>query len=259
MNATSRSSRMVRWGALAVGAAFGAYAAYAAIAWSRYGTPPPPSPEEADPLLDRFMAKYDIVERHRIRVHAPADVTLDAARSLELSRLALPRAIFKAREVMLGAAPDARPRPRALLAEMESLGWVVLAERPGREIVAGAVTRPWEADVVFRSIPAGGFAAFAEPGYVKIVWTLRADPDGPEHAIFRTETRAVATDREARARFRRYWSLLSPGIIVIRWATLPPVKAAAERRARQRPDAARSASGDRAPEHHVPRLGAGAP
>jgi hypothetical protein len=72
------------------------------------------------------------------------------------------------------------------------------------------------------------FAAFDEPGYVKIAWTLRADPAGTG-SVFRTETRAVATDAVARARFRRYWLFLSPGIRLIRRLAAGPIKAAAER------------------------------
>ena len=71
---------------------------------------------------------------------------------------------------------------------------------------------------------------FQEPGYVKIIWTLRANPDRNGQSIFRTETRAVATDVEARRKFRRYWAFLSPGIIAIRRVMLPAVKAEAERR-----------------------------
>jgi hypothetical protein len=104
----------------------------------------------------------------------------------------------------------------------------VLAEIPGREIVVGAVTRPWEANVTFRGMPPEPFASFAEPGFVKIAWTLRADPDASGGSIFRTETRAVATDTVARAKFRRYWAFLSPGIILIRRASLAVVKADAE-------------------------------
>ena len=135
--------------------------------------------------------------------------------------------------MILGATPDDRLRPRGLLAETQSLGWGVLADVPGREIVVGAVTRPWEANVTFRALPPDQFAAFSEPGYVKIVWTLRAEPISPTESLFRTETRAIATDHAARAKFRRYWSFLSPGIIVIRWAMLGPLKSEAERRARQ--------------------------
>jgi hypothetical protein len=114
------------------------------------------------------------------------------------------------------------------------MGWGVLAMVPGREVVVGAVTRPWEANVIFQALPPDQFATFDEPGYVKIAWTLRADPVSTSQSIFRTETRAVATDATARMKFRRYWSLLSPGIIAIRWVMVQPVKAEAERRARHR-------------------------
>ena len=115
---------------------------------------------------------------------------------------------------------------------MQTLGWGVLAVDPDREVVVGAVTKPWEANVTFRALPPDQFAAFNEPGYVKIVWTLRAEPISATESVFRTETRAIATDPGARSKFRRYWSFLSPGIVVIRWAVLGPLKSGAERCAR---------------------------
>jgi hypothetical protein len=141
------------------------------------------------------------------------------------------RSIFKAREILLGATPDQPARPRGLLAAAQSLGWGVLVDVPGQEVIFGAVTKPWEANVTFRTLAPDQFAAFDEPGYVKIAWTIRADRVSDTESVFRTETRAIATDAFARSRFRRYWSLLSPGIIVIRWAMLGPVKKEAERRA----------------------------
>ena len=51
-------------------------------------------------------------------------------------------------------------------------------------------------------------------------------------AILRTETRVVTTDPESRERFRRYWSVFSPGIVLIRYEVLRMVKAEAERGAR---------------------------
>jgi hypothetical protein len=192
-----------------------------------------PTTEEEDPLLDRFLPVYEIVERHQIRVAAPAAMTLDVARDMELQASPVVRTIIRAREIILGATRDDRRRPHGLLAETQSLGWGVLADVPGREVVVGAVTRPWEPNVMFRALPPDQFAAFNEAGYVKIAWTIRADPISASESVFRTETRAVATDSSARTRFRRYWSLLSPGIIVIRWALLGPVKNEAERRARE--------------------------
>jgi hypothetical protein len=219
------------WLFLAVGVAAGAYAAYAGLTWRRYGRVRPPDSDETDALLDRFMPEYEVVERHHIRVGAPAAVTLDAANEMDVQALPVVRSIFRAREILLRATPDRQPRPRGLVAAARSFGWGVLAEVPGREVVLGAVTKPWEADVTFRALAPEQFAAFDEPGYVKIAWTLRADELGATESVFRTETRAIATDAFARSKFRRYWSFLSPGIIVIRRAMLGPVKREAERRA----------------------------
>jgi hypothetical protein len=176
-----------------------------------------------------FMPNYEVADRHKITVAAPAEVTLSAAGEIQLENSAFIRAIFKGRELVLGGE-NRKVRSKALLEEVKELGWGVLAELPGREIVMGAITKPWEPNPVFRALPSDEFQAFQEPGYVKIIWTLRANPDGNGQSIFRTETRAVATDVEARRKFRRYWALLSPGIIAIRSFMLPAVKAEAERR-----------------------------
>ena len=213
-----------------IGLAAATYGAYVALTWYRYGNAARPDPEEQDPLLDSFIPVYEVVERHHVRIAAPSAVTLAAAREMDLQGAGLVRTIIKAREIILGAAPDDRPRPHGLLAEVQSLGWGVLADVPEREVVVGAVTKPWEANVTFRALPPDEFLAFSEPGYIKIAWTLRAEAISPTESIFRTETRALATDQPARAKFRQYWSFLSPGIILIRWAVLGPLKIEAERR-----------------------------
>jgi hypothetical protein len=235
-----RSRWTARWLAAAAGAAVSGYGLYVGVTWIRYGHPASPSVADADPLLDRFMPVYEVVERHHIRVDAPATVTLDVARTMDLFDMPIVRAIFRTRGLMLGATTDLRPRSRGLLAEMQSLGWVVLAETP-EENVMGAVTKPWQANVTFRSIAPDAFMAFAEPDNVKIVWTLRVDPIGPRASVFRTETRAMTTDAVARAKFRRYWAFLSPGIFLIRRMMLGPLKASAERLAGGRS----TATGDR--------------
>lgn len=222
-----------RWSAAGAGLAAAGYAAYVGMTWAGYGHPSRPGADERDELLDRFMPVYDVVDRYHVAVAAPAAQALAVAGGIDLSDIAIVRAVFRGRELILGAGPDTRPRARGLLADMRALGWVVLAEKPGCEIVVGAVTQPWEANVTFRSVSAERFAAFNEPGYVKIVWTLRADAVGSAASIFRTETRAVATDASARAKFRRYWAFLSPGIILIRRLMLGRLKAETERQWRE--------------------------
>jgi hypothetical protein len=106
---------------------------------------------------------------------------------MDLRQSPVVRGIFKSREWIMGGRAARDPVPRGLLAQMRAIGWGVLAEVPGREIVMGAVTQPWMADVVFRALPPDRFAAFDEPDYVKIVWTLRSDPIGDGESMFRTE------------------------------------------------------------------------
>jgi len=206
------------------------YVAYVAVAWFRYGKTRRANCDDADALLDMFMPSYEVGGRHKIRVAAPPEVTLSAATETELESRGLIRAIFKGREWILQSKPDHTVRPQGFLAQTKSLGWGVLAERPAREIVMGCATKPWEPNPVFRTLQPDEFAAFQEPGYVKIAWTLRADPTEHGESIFRTETRAIATSSDARRKFRRYWSFLSPGIILIRTVMLPAVKREAERR-----------------------------
>jgi hypothetical protein len=208
------------------------YAALVVFNRANYGKVKGFAEKGKDSLLDRFIPDPEVAEHHQIDINAPADVVMAAAKDMEFLKSPVIRAIFKARELALGGEPDDREHPTALIDQMQSIGWVVLAERPGRELVLGAVTQPWQAAPVFRSVPAGEFLAFAEPGYVKIVWTLRADPIDAARSSFRTETRVCTTDAAARRRFRNYWSLVAPGVEVIRMAMLRPLKQAAEGRVR---------------------------
>ncbi len=214
MTATRTLKTAAGWavGTLAVAAA--GYAAAVGAIWWRYGRRRPGP--RADPVLDRFLPEFDVEDWYRVRIQAPAEVVFAAAKEADLQRSAVVRAIFKAREAVLGAEPDTAVRPRGLLALTKSLGWGVLEEIPGRRIVMGAVTRPWFANVTFRAVPPEAFRTFAEPDYVKIVWTLGVEPDGPDASIFRTETRVATTDAAARAKFRWYWARFSPGIVLIR-------------------------------------------
>jgi hypothetical protein len=218
---------------LAAGGVLGiaSWAAYAGIAWIRYGhAKRSTNPDEADPLLDRFMATYEVAERHRVRVAASAEFTFAAAAALDIQQSTVVRGIFKSPEWILGSEPDKIVRVRTLVAWAKELGWAVLAEVEGREMVFGAVTRPWEAKVIFCPVPPGEFARFHEPGYVKIAWTLRAEPAGAG-AVARTETRVSTTDPDTRQKFRRYWAFFSPGIRLIRHLALKMVKREAERAA----------------------------
>jgi hypothetical protein len=192
--------------AVAAGAA-GAYGAYAAAAWYRYGRLERPRDASAsDELLDVFIPAYELRERHHIRIGAPAELVLSATRELDLGRLASPS------------------------------DWTVLAEAPGREIVLGTAARPRRAELAFRTVAAESFAAFDEPGFVKIALALRVEPLGPATALLHTEIRVAASEAKARKSFRRYWAAFAAGAAVLRLVLVRRAKAEAERRWRRRDD-----------------------
>ncbi len=182
--------------------------------------------------IDPFVPRWDARERHGVRVRAPADATFAAAERFDLLAVPAVRAIFRLRAWAMRAAPPPERSASPFLAEMQRIGWGVLARAEGRAVVCGAVTRPWEGDVVFRPVPAAEFAAFSEPDLVKIAWTIEVEPLGPARCRLATETRAVATDEGARRRFRRYWRLAGAGIVLVRWLALPAIRRDAERRLR---------------------------
>jgi hypothetical protein len=227
-----KATRLLGYGAAATGTGIVAYGVYAAVAWARYGqTRPDRRPR--DELLDRFIPNPEVDEYHQLTVDAPAPITYAVAKAMDLQAPLIVKAIFWLRAVpaMLRGQSSRPQGPRGLLEETLALGFGVLAEIPDREIVVGAYTQPWHQQVTFQPLPPQEFAAFDEPGYVKIVWTLAAESLGPDRSRFVTRTRVVTTDPEARRRFRRYWAPMSAGIILIRYVSLPLVKREAERQA----------------------------
>lgn len=178
--------------------------------------------------LDRYIPQPDVRERFETTIHAPADVVMDVARGIDMQSVPAVRAIFRLREFFMRASPPPRV-PRGLLEETRALGWGLLEERPGRLVVCGAACQPWLPDVKFSPIAPDRFAAYDTPGQVKIAWTLEAQPLSSGVTRFVQETRAVATDDEARRLFLRYWRWARFGIVAIRMLLLPAVRRAAER------------------------------
>lgn len=181
-------------------------------------------------LLDRFIPKPDVRERFEITIRAPAALVLRTAAEFDMQSLPAVKAIFRLRELLLGAGPHEARRPQGIVEETRSLGWGLLAEEPGRHMACGAHCRPWLAEVRFTAIDPERFAQWSEPDHVKIAWTLEAEAIAPDVTRFAQETRVLATDAQARAKFRRYWRWARFGIVGIRLLLLPAVRRQAQRR-----------------------------
>ena len=181
-------------------------------------------------LLDQFIERPEVRGRHEILVHAPAELVFEVAYNFDVQSIRTVRAIFRLRALLLGGKSTRKGWPGGLVVGAMAMGWGCLLEQPGQCFVAGAVCRPWEADVVFSPVPPDQFAAYAEPNQVKICWSLETESLGPERTRFATETRAAATDEPSRKHFRRYWRLFGIGAVATRKLLLPAMRLEAERR-----------------------------
>jgi len=213
----------LRWSMVGGAAAAGLYAIAAGAAWLQFG-----KGRRSDSLLDALMPEYDVRLHHQIHVHATPEKIFEALHHTQFDRSPIVAALVRAREVLLRAKSAESVERAGLPATLATLGWSAIGDEPGREIIFGAVTQPWRPNPEFRGLPRDEFASFCEPGYAKIALTMRVDPLGDGTSLAQTETRVATTDAESRSRLRRYWSLVAPGIELIRIVLLAQLKSEAE-------------------------------
>lgn len=176
-------------------------------------------------LLDRYLPRWDLRDRHEGTVRAGQARAYEALRSLDLERPLVIRALFFIRTLPERWRGQSRPRiPRPFLESALEAGWRILEEDYGRELVMGAVTKPWESVVRFRSLSGPEFIAFDEQGWAKIAWSISAEETTPGRTRLAIETRVLTTDEASRRTFQRYWGAFGFGIRLIRVFALAEVR-----------------------------------
>jgi hypothetical protein len=171
-------------------------------------------------LLDEVMPNYDVHEVHALWVPARPAAAYEAVKEVTAGEVRLLGPLMRLRTFgRLGRANDPG---RPVIAEMQKLGFIPLGERPGDEVVLGAVGRFWSPTGNLPRATAD-FSGFNEPGYAKAAlnFTVRAERDGSRVT---TETRIVGTDAEATRKFRRYWLLIRLGSGAIRRSWLKAIR-----------------------------------
>jgi len=185
-------------------------------------------------LIDQFLPRYDLAIAHAEVLRAAPEMSYRAARSIDLFRVPLIRALLELRTVpqrltdrLSGGRAGTDPTsamPTFRLDDMvrPPINWTLLGEQPGVELVLGQIGRPWQPTEMGSGpeVAPGEFAAFAEPGYAKIALGLRVQPYGTGGTILTLETRVALTDAASLRRFRRYWRLIGPFSHLVRWLAL---------------------------------------
>ncbi len=172
-------------------------------------------------VLDRYLPQSDVRERHSRLLPADLGAVRAAIGQTDLTGIPVVRMLLVLRALpgrlraRLGGRATPVPPPFTL-ADMPRAGWTPLAEGPD-EVAFGTLTHPWrlgnEAPLV---LDRESFAAFSTPGYAKVAFSVRANPDGPHRTRVTTETRVATTDPRSRRRFAAYWVVVGPVSALIR-------------------------------------------
>jgi len=172
-------------------------------------------------ILDRYLPEFDVQERHTRLMHADIGAVQAAIRQTDLTGIPIVRALLVLRALPgrlrarlgKGAAPVPPP---FTLADMPRAGWTALAESPD-ELAFGTITQPWRiGNEAPLQTDERSFSAFSTPGYAKVAFSIRADPDGPHRTRVTTETRVATTDPRSSRRFAAYWVVVGPVSALIR-------------------------------------------
>jgi hypothetical protein len=175
------------------------------------------------------MPACDVSEFHGTTVRAPIQTVYEALSTADLGRSPIVRLLLRLRA--LPAMFRIGGHKRNLHLNLDALvkgRFVVLGEHSPDEIALGLIGRFWGLSGTTRSITAGGFKAFDEPGYAKAVWNFSLVQEGANLTRLCTETRVRCSDDASRKRFRLYWTVIAPFSGLIRREVLRAIRHEAE-------------------------------
>lgn len=177
-------------------------------------------------LLDSFMPRWDLADRHEIVVHASPEQAYRAIREVDLARSWVTRLLLSIRNP-LSTLRRGRP-PRLTFDEIIRSGFILLAEESGNAIVFGLAGRFWAPSGGRVKTLASEFPGPARPGAASAVMAFWVEPLGAKGCRVVTETRVLCADAAALRSFRRYCRFVKPGSEIIRRMALRGIKRDAE-------------------------------
>ncbi|MEW9552506.1 hypothetical protein [Nonomuraea sp. NPDC050783] len=156
-------------------------------------------------LIDQLLSADDFRTRYTRRIAAEPAQVWAALHAVTHDELPVTRLLMAARSAGRThlSGPILQTGPIPLLGRQEA-----------REVTAGKVAKFWR----LRPTPGPdstttpeGFAAFAEPGWVKAAMSFQLSPLPDGRTLLAAETRVHATDAAARRAFAPYWLLIRTG------------------------------------------------
>lgn len=175
--------------------------------------------------LDRLIPTPRLLEVDEQDIAAPVLKVWQAVRHGDLGRGAAVRMLFAMRtlpERLRGRqAQGAELRIDEMRSTPEHPGFQVLCDEPSQVVAVGAIGKVWLPDIPFVHVEGSdAYAAFQEPDYVKVAWSMTLDATHPDRTRLCIEVRVDATDDAAWHKFVSYFRLIGPFSRFIRRSAL---------------------------------------
>jgi hypothetical protein len=183
------------------------------------------APSGSMTALDRVAPTPRLLEIDGVNLAVSPERAWEFVRHADLGRSRLVHALFVIR-TLPGRLAGRREEPLALrlddlVSSLDRPGFQILVDDAPREVVVGAIGKVWHLDIPFVHVPtAEAFAAFSEPGFVKVAWAIRVSPHGESGSHVSFELRVDATDEASWEKFRAYFRLIGPASHLIRRSLL---------------------------------------
>lgn len=160
--------------------------------------------------MSRIFPSPRLRQCDRVAVAASPDEAYAAFWRFDASRIPWIDALFRARTLPHRLrSRSAERRPIGLEGVLTpGSGFFLIEDAPGEEIVVGSVGHYWSLDMDYADVEAADFTSFAEPGWGKIAWSVRAEPREGGGSILTFELAVGATDEESWQKFRRYFLVI---------------------------------------------------
>lgn len=172
-------------------------------------------------LIDEFLLRWDVRERHQVDVKASVGEIYPIVRRMDWRGARLTNFLFKLRGIPASADGS--------LESFLKTGFVILGETPGEELLLGLTGKFWQPKGDLVRIARPDFVKFDEPGYAKAVWNFSLEEIQTGAVRLKTETRVCCTDAASRRRFRFYWFFIGAFSGLIRREILYAIKKKAEK------------------------------
>ena len=182
-------------------------------------------------LIDDFAPGYHFREVHTIDVHAAPDRIDRAIREVSADEIALFRTFTWIRRFGQ-SGPESimnAPAQQPILDVATKTGFLLLADRPAKEIVIGAVVVAPPGAKRPETFTPADYQRLTRPGFALATMNFRIEPIDAKTSTLMTETRVFATDGVSLRRFTPYWRVIFPGSAILRITWLRAIKSRAER------------------------------